>query len=70
MTQECNHEWNKWKEEFWYVAEGRYTAELRKCEKCNAIEAKNIVKDERPAVARPTIGVFAGIFNQRRKTSY
>jgi len=64
---ECIHEWGEWKKELWYVAGGRYTAEFRKCKKCDAVEAKNIVKDERPAVVRPTIGVFAGIFNEEGK---
>ena len=64
---ECIHEWGEWKKELWYVAGGRYTAEFRKCKKCDAVEAKNIVKDERPAVVRPTIGVFAVIFNEEGK---
>ncbi|OGZ24756.1 MAG: hypothetical protein A2896_02670 [Candidatus Nealsonbacteria bacterium RIFCSPLOWO2_01_FULL_43_32] len=61
------HEWGDWKKELWYVAGGRYTAEFRKCKTCDAVEARNIVKDERPAVIRPTIGVFAGIFNEEGK---
>jgi len=64
---ECIHEWGDWKKELWYVAGGRYTAEFRKCKRCDAVEAKNIMKDERPAVVRPTIGVFAGIFNEEGK---
>ena len=64
---ECKHEWGDWKKELWYVAGGRYSAESRKCKKCGVVEVINIVKDERPAVVRPTIGVFAGIFNEEGK---
>lgn len=64
---ECKHDWGDWKKELWYVAGGRYTAEFRKCKMCDAVEARNIVKDERAAVVKPTIGIFAGIFNEEGK---
>lgn len=60
------HEWSEWKKELWYVAGGRYTAEFRGCP-CGKIEVRDLSKEERPAVVRPTIGVFAGIFNKEGK---
>ena len=61
------HKWGKWEKMLWYTPQGRFIGESRKCNKCPAVETRNIEVDPRPTVVQPTIGVFAGIFNQEGK---
>lgn len=63
----CIHEWKEWEKMLWYTPQGRFVGEARRCNKCPAVETRNVEIDLRPAVVQPTIGVFAGIFNEEGK---
>jgi 8-oxo-dGTP pyrophosphatase MutT (NUDIX family) len=67
VTTECMHEWSEWGKMLWYTPQGRLVGEARKCGKCPAVETRNVEIDPRPAVVQPTIGVFAGIFDEEGK---
>lgn len=56
-----------WKKELWYGPDGVYQAEIRRGTQGNIVEARNIVKTERPKVASPTISVYAAMFFPYRK---
>jgi 8-oxo-dGTP pyrophosphatase MutT (NUDIX family) len=77
MTEHV-HNWGDWRKEFWYVAGGRYIAKVRKCKECPTVQVADVDEDkpqrviqlnvdDRPAVVRPTIGIYAGIFNEEGK---
>ncbi|GEM_PF-696238 len=64
MVEQHVHEWGEWRKQLWYTSEGRLQAEFRTCSGCSVVEARSIERDSRPAVLQPTIGVFAGIFDE------
>jgi hypothetical protein len=64
---EHEHEWGEWERILWYTPQGRFVGEARKCNKCPAVETRNVEIDPRPAVIQPTIGVFAAIYNKEGK---
>ena len=64
MVTTCVHEWGEWEKMLWYTPKGRLTGEARKCNKCPAVETRNVEVDSRPAVIQPTIGVFAAIYGE------
>jgi len=64
---ECIHEWQEWEKMLWYTPQGRFVGEARRCNKCPAVETRNVEINSRPAVVQLTIGVFAGIFNKEGK---
>lgn len=61
------HKWGEWKKVLYYTSEGRFTGEVRKCEGCSAVEARNLEVEERPAVINPTIGGFVGFFDRESR---
>jgi len=65
---EYTHEWGEWEKMLWYTPKGRFIGEARRCRKCSAVETRNVEVDSRPRVVQPTIGVFAGIFNEEGKS--
>ena len=63
MAELCEHGWSEWESVLWYTPQGRFVGKARRCNKCPAVETRNVEVDPRPTVVQPTIGVFAGIFN-------